>query len=142
MNRMIFLNLPVRDLPASLAFYTAVGAVPDERFCDATAAMVKFSDEIRVMLISHERFADFTTRPIVDAHQSVQALFCLSAESRAAVDAMVADAVAAGAEGDPSPVEDYGWMYGRSFADPDGHLWGINWMDVEAATRAMAPQAA
>jgi predicted lactoylglutathione lyase len=135
---MIFVNLPVTDLERSKAFYAAVGAqnVPD--FTDDSAAMMKFSETISVMLLTHERFSSFTSRRIVDARESAQVLLALSEDSRAAVDAIVERAVEAGGQGDPSPIDDHGFMYGRSFADPDGHLWGPVWMDVAAAMDAKA----
>jgi predicted lactoylglutathione lyase len=141
MSRMIFVNLPVRDLGRSVGFYQSVGAVQNEQFSDASASMVSFSSEINVMLLTHERFRSFTTKAIADTRTSAQALLCLSADSREAVDRMVEDAAAAGAAIDPTPTQDYGFMYGRSFEDPDGHIWEVMWMDVEAASKAMAPQA-
>lgn len=139
MARMIFVNLPVRDLPRSIAFYKAIGAVQNEQFSDDTAAMVSFSAEINVMLLTHERFQGFTTRKLIDAHEFAQVGLALSAEDRAEVDALVETAGAAGGTIDPNPVEDHGWMYSRGFADPDGHIWEPVWMDVAAAAQAMAP---
>ncbi len=135
MERMIFINLPVADLPRSLAFYEAVGAVKDERFCDASAAMVRFSDAIAVMLLTHERFASFTDRPIAD-RSTTEVLLCLSAESRDQCDALASTAVGAGGKADPCAPQDHGFMYGRSFEDPDGHIWELAWMDMEAAMKA------
>jgi predicted lactoylglutathione lyase len=139
MSRMIFVNLPVSDLERSIAFYQSVGAVQNKQFSDSTASMVSFSHEINVMLLTHERFRSFTTKAIADTHTSAQALLCLSADSREAVDQLVKDAAAAGASLDPTPEQDHGFMYGRSFEDPDGHIWEIMWMDVEAAMNAAAP---
>jgi len=132
-EKMIFINLPVSDLTRSKAFYEAVGAVNVPEFTDDTAAMMKFSDTISAMLLTRERFAGFTPRAIPNAHETAQVLLALSEESRAAVDATLARAVAAGGVGDPNPKQDHGFMYGRSFADPDGHIWELAWMDVEAA---------
>ena len=143
MDRMIFINLPVTDLDRSIAFYEAVGAVKDERFCDASAAMVKFSEAINVMLLTHARFAGFTDRPIAD-RSTTEVLLCLSAESRDHCDALVNTAVGAGGRADPCHPQDYGFMYGRSFEDPDGHIWELAWMDMEAAMKAStspAPEA-
>ncbi|HEX7872057.1 MAG TPA: VOC family protein [Sphingobium sp.] len=136
MPRMIFVNLPVTDLKRSLTFYTAVGARPDPRFADDSAASVSFSDTIHAMLLTHERFATFTDRRIIDAHTHAQAAFCVSEESREAVDETVRRAVEAGGIADPNSVQDHGFMYGRSYADPDGHIWEPMWMDVEAAVAA------
>jgi predicted lactoylglutathione lyase len=134
MERMIFVNLPVADLARSIAFYEAVGGAADPHFRSDDAQMMRISDTICVMLLTHARFAGFApTRTIANAHEVAQVLLCLSAASREDVDATVARAVAAGGEGDPSPVDEYGYMYGRSFVDPDGHMWGINWMDFAAA---------
>jgi predicted lactoylglutathione lyase len=91
-----------------------------------------FSETIYAMLLTHDKFRQFTPKPISDAKTSNQMLLCLSADSRAEVDDLVAKAVSGGGRGDPSPVDDYGWMYGRSFEDPDGHMWGVNWMDMAA----------
>jgi len=141
MEKMIFVNLPVSDLARSKAFYEAVGATNNPHFTDDSAAMMAFSPTISVMLLTHERFSGFTARKIPDAHATAQVLLCLSEESRDAVDATVARAVAAGAVGDPNPAQDHGFMYGRSFADPDGHIWELAWMDVEAAMAAHAETA-
>lgn len=141
MDKMIFVNLPVSDLPRSMAFYAAVGADNVPEFSNDSAAMMKFSDTIAVMLLTHARFNGFTSRAIPDAHATAQVLLCLSEESRDAVDATVERAVAAGATGDPNPQQDYGFMYGRSFADPDGHIWELAWMDVAAALGGQPDQA-
>ena len=135
MTRMIFVNLPITDLRRAIAFYEAVGARKDERFCDDTAAMMVFSEAINVMLLTHDKFRQFTVKQIADTRTTTEVLLCLSAESREAVDATVAKASAAGATIDPCPQQDYGFMYGRSFEDPDGHIWEVVWMDVEAAMR-------
>lgn len=143
MDRMIFINLPVTDLDRSVAFYEAVGAVKDERFCDATAAMVKFSEAINVMLLTHDKYRQFTAKPIADSHAASAMLLAISADNRAGVDGMIGAAGRAGGVVDPAPLQEYGWMYGRSFEDPDGHHWEVTWMDVEAAMAATtaAPEA-
>jgi predicted lactoylglutathione lyase len=137
---MIFVNLPVSDLQKSIAFYEAVGAITDARFGDASAQMMTLSETIHVMLLTHGRFNSFTTRKIANAHETAQVLLCISEESREGVDLTVGKALAAGAT-EPSPADEYGFMYGRSFEDPDGHMWGVNWMDVEAAMTAGAEAA-
>jgi len=136
MPKMVFINLPVADLARSTAFYQAIGAVKNEQFSDETASGMVFSDTIHVMLLTHEKFRQFTPKAIADARTTSEVLLCLSAESRADVDDMVARAVAAGGRADPGPAQDYGFMYGRSFEDPDGHIWEIMWMDVAAAMEA------
>ncbi|HYJ29190.1 MAG TPA: VOC family protein [Allosphingosinicella sp.] len=142
MPRMIFVNLPVADLDRSIAFYRALGADQNMQFSDATAAMMSFSTEINVMLLTHDKYRQFTSKPIADAHASSQVLLCLSAEGRDEVDATIGKAASAGGVADPSPTQDYGWCYGRDFEDPDGHHWEVMWMDVAAATQAMAGEPA
>src|SRR5207248_72376 len=95
----------------------------------------RLADNIFVMLLTHDKFGQFTPRPIADAKAVSEVLLCLSADSRVSVDATVERAVLAGGTADPSPKQDYGVMYGRSIADPDGHVWEIMWMDAAAAER-------
>jgi predicted lactoylglutathione lyase len=135
MSRMIFVNLPVADLQRSRAFSEALGAVNEPKFTDETAACMKLADNIFVMLLTHDKFSQFTPRPIADANAGSEVLLCLSADSRESVDSTIARGVAAGGTADPSPKQDYGVMYGRSVADPDGHIWEIMWMDAAAAER-------
>ena len=143
MPQMIFVNLPVADLAAATSFYQAIGATKDERFSDATTSGMAFSDTICLMLLTHDRFCQFSPRPVADARAANEVLLTLSADSRDAVDAMVGRAEAAGGRIDPSPIEDCcDFMYGRSFEDLDGHLWGVMWMDVEAFLQAIAGRAA
>ncbi|MBW8744288.1 MAG: lactoylglutathione lyase [Sphingomonas sp.] len=136
MERQIFINLPVTNVVASSAFYAALGAEPDERFCDASSAMMRFTDTITVMLLEQARFTGFTSKPIADARTHSQALFCLSCADRAGVDRLANIARWAGGRADPMPSQDYGFLYGRSFEDPDGHGWEAVWMDVDAAMAA------
>lgn len=135
MSRMIFVNLPVADLHKSRAFLEALGALNEPKFTDETAACMTISDSIHVMLLTHDKFAQFTPLPIADASSASQVLLCLSSESRQSVDATIERAVQAGGTADPSPKQEYGVMYGRSVADPDGHIWEIMWMDAAAAER-------
>ncbi|MDO9369083.1 MAG: VOC family protein [Sphingopyxis sp.] len=133
MPQMIFLNLPVTDLAKSKAFYEAVGAANNPAFTDDTAAcMVVEEGSIHVMLLTHEKWATFTSKAIPDAHTTAQVLICVSADSREAVDGQVDKAVKAGGKANPTPTQDYGFMYGRSFEDPDGHIWEVMWMDPTA----------
>ena len=133
MPQMIFVNLPVTDLEKSKAFYEAVGAANNPAFTDDTAAcMVVEEGSIHVMLLTHEKWATFTSKAIPDAHTTAQVLICVSADSRDAVDGQVDKAVKAGGKADPTPTQDYGFMYGRSFEDPDGHIWEVMWMDPTA----------
>ncbi len=131
---LLFVNLPVRDLARSIAFYEAIGAVRNPRFSDHTAACMVLSDTIFVMLLTHAKFAEFCPLPIADAHATAQALLCLSRPDRAAVDAIVEAAARAGGRPDIGPTDDHGFMYGRNFADPDGHIWAPFWMDPAAMT--------
>lgn len=133
MPRMIFVNLPVADLGQARAFLEALGAVNEPKFTDDTAACMTFTDSIHVMILTHDKFRQFTPRPIADARDASEVLLCLSADSRQEVDSFIARGVAAGGTADPSPKQDYGVMYGRSIADPDGHIWEIMWMDTAAA---------
>lgn len=139
MPQLIFINLPVADLPRSIAFYEAVGATKNPMFSDDTAACMVVSDVIHVMLLTHDKWRTFTDRQIPDAHASAQVLLCLSQDSREAVDAVVAQAAGAGGQVDPNTTQDYGFMYGRSYADPDGHIWEVMWMDPAAV--AAGPEA-
>lgn len=141
MEKMIFVNLPVSDLARSMAFYEAVGATNVPEFTDDSAAMMKISDTISVMLLTHARFSGFTPRGIPNAHETAQVLLALSEENRDAVDGTVDRAVKAGGAADPNPRQDHGFMYGRSYADPDGHIWETVWMDVAAAHAAMSGEA-
>ena len=133
MSRMIFVNLPVSDLQRSRGFLEALGAVNEPRFTDETAACMTFSDSIHVMLLTHDKFRQFTPRPVADANTASQVLLALSADSRESVDSTIERGVTAGGTADPAPKQDYGVMYGRSVADPDGHIWEIMWMDGAAA---------
>ena len=141
MTRMIFVNLPVADLPRAMAFYEAVGGRRNPQFSDDTAACMVFSDVIHVMLLTHDKFRQFTPRPVADARAASEVLLCLSSESREAVDETVGAAAASGGVADPGPKQDHGFMYGRSFEDLDGHIWEVMWMDVEAAQKAMGATA-
>ena len=136
MSRMIFVNLPVQDLPAAKSFYEAIGAENNPMFTDETAACMVFSDTIFVMLLTHEKFAQFTSREIADSHKTAQLLIALSADSREGVDTITDAAIAAGGR-QHRETQDMGFMYSRAFEDPDGHGWGPFWMDAEAAVSAM-----
>ena len=131
MTRMIFVNLPVADLAVSMKFYEALGFTNNPKFTDATAACMVWSDTIHVMLLTHATWNSFTTRPIAPRGSSEVSL-ALALEDRDAVDAFNAAAAANGGTGDINPVQDHGFMYGRDVADPDGHVWGPFWMDVDA----------
>ncbi|MEJ1160888.1 VOC family protein [Prosthecomicrobium sp. N25] len=130
--RMIFVNLPVKDLPASKAFFGELGFAFEPRFTNDEAACMVVDGNIFVMLLTEPRFRDFINGEIADAHRATEVLTCLSASSRAEVDNLLKRALAAGAR--PwKPVTDYGSMYGASFQDLDGHVWELMWMDPAAA---------
>jgi predicted lactoylglutathione lyase len=135
MTRMIFVNLPVADLPTSMAFYKALGVTNNAQFTDETAACMVWSEAIHVMLLTHEKWRSFTSRPIPPQTSSEVSL-ALAMESREAVDAMIVAAAAHGGIGDVNPVQDLGFMYGRDLTDPDGHVWGPFWMDMSAVPAA------
>ena len=133
MPKMIFVNLPVTDLPRSVAFYEAVGAKKNPMFSDDTAACMVFSETIHAMLLTHDKYRQFTSKTIADTKTTSAVLLCVSADSRAEVDQIVDKATAAGGAPDPTPTQDFGFMYGRSYEDPDGHIWEVMWMDAAAA---------
>ncbi len=137
MSRLIFVNLPVADLGAARAFYEAIGFTNNPTFTDDTAACMVLSETIHVMLLTHAKFSQFTPRRIADAHATSEVLICISAESREEVDAMTDRALAAGGS-EARERQDHGFMYGRSFEDPDGHIWEPMWMDMAAATATLS----
>jgi predicted lactoylglutathione lyase len=139
-SRLIFVNLPVADLSASVAFFRRLGFAFDEKFTDESAACLIVSEQAFVMLLVEPRFADFTTKPTVDARTATEAILAVSAEDRDAVDALADAALAAGGTPAKEPI-DYGFMYGRSFYDLDGHHWEVMWMSPEAVEQGPADMA-
>ena len=132
MTKTIFISLPVADLAASTRFYEALGFRNNPQFSDATSACMAWSEAIQVMLLTHAKWRNFTQRPFPPAGSSGHML-SLSLDSREAVDAMNRAAAAHGGQADANPAEDYGYMYSRDLADPDGHLWATFWLDSQAA---------
>lgn len=131
-SRSIFVNVPVRDVGASIAFFGKLGFAFDERFTDESCACMVVSEQVAyVMLLSEARFADFTSKPVADARTTTEAILCVSADSREAVDELADAALAAGGTVANEPM-DHGFMYGRSFDDLDGHLWEVLWMSPQA----------
>lgn len=130
MSRQIFVNLPVRDLAKATAFYTAIGAQKNPQFSDDTAACMVISDSIYVMLLTYPKWSSFTPKPIADARRENEVMLALSCDSREAVDQITETAGASGGIADISPKDEYDFMYGRSFEDPDGHVWGPFFMDM------------
>ncbi len=132
MQRMIFVNLPVKDLEASRRFFAGLGFSFNPKFSDEQTLCCVIEENIIVMLLAEEKFRSFITGDIADTAKGKEALICLSAQSREEVDGFLAKALAGG--GQPwMPAMDYGFMYGVSFLDPDGHVWEVVWMDPAAA---------
>jgi len=128
MTKTIFISLPVADLAASTAFYKALGFKQNAQFSDDTAACMAWSESIQVMLLTRAKWRTFTQRPFPAAGTS-GLMLSLAMDSRQAVDAMNDVAAAHGGQADANPAEDFGFMYSRDLADPDGHLWATFWMD-------------
>jgi predicted lactoylglutathione lyase len=132
MSKMIFINLPVKDLAAATHFYEAIGCAKNAAFSDEKASSMAWSDAITFQLLTHDFYATFTRQPIADANVTSAALYALSCDSRADVDAIVDTAIKAGGKGDIRDPQDMGFMYGRTFVDPDGNVFEPVWMDMSA----------
>lgn len=132
MPKMIFVNLPVKDLAASTRFYKAIGCEQNAKFSDEKASSMAWSDTITFQLLTRAYYSTFTSKPIADAHQTSAMLIALTRDSRAEVDAIVEAAGAAGGKADIREPQDMGFMYLRSFADPDGNVFEPVWMDPNA----------
>lgn len=130
--KMIFVNLPVHDLAKATGFYEAIGFTKNPQFSDETAACMVLSETIFVMILTHAKWRSFTDRPIPDMGSSEVSL-ALTCATKDEVDAMVDAAIKAGGSGDINPPQDHGFMFQRSFIDPDGHVWEPFWMDPAAA---------
>ncbi|QDT31742.1 VOC family protein [Thalassoglobus polymorphus] len=133
MSKIIFVNLPVSDLNASMAFYEALGFENNPQFTDDTAACMVWSEAIFVMLLTHDKWKTFTNRPISPITTS-EVMLCLSCESREIVDELNDTAEENGGTADINPKQDHGFMYNRNLADLDGHVWEMMWMDPAAMT--------
>ena len=136
MFRQIFVNLPVKDLARSKAFFTALGLSFNAQFTNEQGACLEIGGNFFAMLLVEPFFQGFTKKPISDAHQSTEVLLALSMDSRAEVEAVMQKAIDAGAT-TPNPPVDHGFMYQHGFADLDGHQWEVFWMDVAAAPEQM-----
>ncbi|MFZ2099092.1 MAG: VOC family protein [Oricola sp.] len=132
MPKMIFINLPVTDLAAATRFYAAIGCTRNMQFSDDNASCMVWSESIMFMLLKHEYFSTFTPKQIANAHAVSEVLMALSCDTRADVDRMVETAAANGGKADIRASQDLGFMYGRTFADPDGHIFEPAWMDPAA----------
>lgn len=124
----IFVNLPVKDLDASIAFFKAVGFSFNPQFTDETAACMVMSEDIYAMLLTHAKVKEFSKKAIANAHKTTEVLTALSVETKEKVNEIADKALKAGGA-ETYPPKDYGFMFGRSFEDPDGHIWEVFWMD-------------
>src|SRR5262245_16844373 len=131
MSRMIFVNLPVKDLDRSMAFFRALGFTFNDGFTSEQAAYMNVSDQAAVMLVTEPFFSQFSTKQIADTNATMEVQNAVSAASREEVDELVEKAIAAGAQSAKDGVDE-GFMYSRGFQDPDGHLWDVVWMDPSA----------
>lgn len=135
MTRMIFVNLPVADLPRAMAFYEALGFTNNPQFSDEAGACMVWSETIHVMILTHEKWQTFTTRPIPDSGSSEVSL-ALTCDDKDEVNRLVEAGAASGGTADINPPEDHGFMFQRTIADPDGHIWEPFWMDPAAMPAA------
>jgi predicted lactoylglutathione lyase len=131
MSRQIFVNLPIKNMERSKAFFGALGFSFNPQFTNEQGACMVIADGIYAMLLIEPFFQTFTKKPIADATKSTEVLVCLSCESRAEVDELVKKAVAAGASA-PNAPQDHGFMYGHGFQDLDGHIWELAYMEPNA----------
>jgi len=131
MSRLIFINLPVKDLQRSKDFFKALGFDHNPQFSDDTGACIVISEVIHVMVLTEEKFRTFSPNPISDARSATEVLIALSCSSREEVDDLFNKALAAGGSTWREP-QDHGFMYGQSFQDPDGHVWEVYYMDMSA----------
>lgn len=128
----VTINLAVKDLPASTAFFVGLGFEQDKEFSTDDATNIVLSDSVRIMLLTEKFFGTFTSKKIADTSTTTEAIHALQVESREKVDELVENAIASG--GQPAgEQQDHGFMYGRAFLDPDGHHWEVLWMDLSAA---------
>jgi uncharacterized protein len=135
MATKIFVNLPVKDLQRSMEFWQALGYSFNPKFTDDTAACMVITDDIYSMLLTHSKFKEFTPKEISDSSRSTEVLTALSCDSKEEVNRIMEKVLNAGGT-EARPPDDYGFMYSRSFNDPDGHIWEIFWMDPSAANGA------
>ncbi|MDE2877343.1 VOC family protein [Candidatus Palauibacter soopunensis] len=131
----VYINLPVADLERSRAFFAALGFAFDDDFSDEATLGMELNGNCYCMFVTPERFSTFTPRPLADAREATEVLVSLQLESREEVDGFMDTALGHGAD-EPREPMDYGFMYARAFADPDGHIWEPFWLDLEAALAA------
>jgi len=137
MPKMIYINLPVKDLAVATRFYEAVGCEKNEQFSDHQSSSMVWSDTITFQLLAHDYFSTFTPKKIADAHATSEVLLALSRDSREQVDAIVEAAAATGGKADIRAPQDMGWLYTRAFEDPDGHVFEAIAADMAAAPAEM-----
>ena len=131
MNTKIFVNLPIKDLNKSVAFFTKLGFSFNPQFTDENATCMIIGEDIFIMLLVEKFFKSFTKKDVCDTSKNTEAIVTLSVESREKVDQMLEKAKEAGGS-EPREKQDHGWMYGRSFEDIDGHLWEVFFMEESA----------
>ena len=129
MAKQIFINLAVKDLQKSVDFYSALGFTVNPQFSDETGKCMVWSDSIFVMLLTHEKFLSFTSKPIADTKSAVAGLFSLSVDSLNEVNSIMENGLKAGGI-EPNEMRDYGFMQQRTIEDFDGHTWEVFYMDV------------
>lgn len=129
MAKQIFINLAVRDLPKSMAFYTALGFTNNPQFSDHAGKCMVWSEDIFVMIMTHEKFATFATKPLADTKSNLAGIYSLSVDSVDEVNSIVANGLSAGGT-EPIEMRDYGFMQQRTIEDPDGHTWEVFYMDM------------
>ena len=132
MHKQIYVNIAANDLPRSKAFFEALGFAFEPKFSNDAGACLVIGENIFAMLLTRDFLKGFTSKPLCDARESTEALLCISCESRAEVDRLVAAALAAGGTA-PRPPQDHGFMYSHGFEDLDGHIWELMYMDPDAA---------
>ncbi|MBP0717757.1 VOC family protein [Burkholderia sola] len=130
MPTQLFINLPVQDLPKATEFYTALGARMNPQFSDETSSCMVLTDTLFVMLMPHEKWAHFTKKPIADSRRESEVMLALNVEDRDTVDKMTDTAGTHGGQADVNARQDLGFLYGRSFEDPDGHIWEVIYVDM------------
>ncbi len=139
MKRQVYINLPIRDMARSRAFFASLGFGFHPPFTNEQGACMVVSEDTFVMLLLEPFFQTFTGKPVADAHRSTEVLIALSCASRREVDDLVRKAVAAGGSA-PRPPQDHGFMYGHGFTDLDGHQWEVLHMDPAAAQQQQQQQ--
>jgi predicted lactoylglutathione lyase len=129
MSKQIFINLAVKDLQKSMDFYTALGFTNNPQFSDESGKCMVWNENIFVMILTHEKFASFTTKPLADTKSNIAGLFSLSVDSVSEVNKIMTNGLSAGGI-EPNEMRDYGFMQQRTIEDFDGHTWEIFYMDI------------